>query len=117
MDRQTLRGHILVLVATVSGIAGMGMVSDGAMHGNLIGVTRGVPFLLIGLWWAGRELSRSMIATGSRRGQAPGSRRGQAPGSRRGQAPGSRRGQARRNRRSLEQAHRQSSPRTPGTPG
>ena len=109
MDRQTLRGHILVLAATVSGIAGMGMVFDGAMHGSLVGISRGMPFLLIGLWWAGRELGRSMIATGSRRGQAPGSRRGQAPGSRRSQA--------RRNRRSLEQAHRQSSPRTPGTPG
>lgn len=90
MDRQTLRGHILVLAATVSGIGGMGMVFDGAMHGSLIGISRGMPLLLMGLWWAGRELGRSMMATGSRRGQT------------------------RRDRRSLEQAHRTRA-RTPGT--
>ena len=106
MDWQTFRGHALVVLATVSGIAGMGMVFEGAMHGSLVGMSRGVPFLLIGLWWAGRELGRSMIATGSRRSQAPGSRRGQAFGSRRGQA--------RSNRRSLEHAHRIEG-RTPNT--
>jgi hypothetical protein len=95
MDWQTFRGHALVVLATVSGIAGMGMVFDGAMHGSFIGMSRGMPFLLLGLWWAGRELGRSMIATGSRRGQAPDVRRGQAPGSRPSQA--------RRNRRSPEQ--------------
>lgn len=78
MDWQTFRGHALVVLATVSGIAGMGMAFDGAMHGSLVGMSRGVPFLLTGLWWAGRELGRSMIATGSRRGQAPGSRPSQA---------------------------------------
>ena len=67
MGRQTLRGHILVLLASVSGIAGMGMVFDGATHGSFVGVSRGVPFLLVGLWWAGRELGRSMLASRSRR--------------------------------------------------
>lgn len=61
VDGRSFRGHLLVLLAIVSGIAGMGMVFDATMHGSLIGVTRGIPFLLVGLWWAGRALGRSMI--------------------------------------------------------
>lgn len=62
MDWHTFRGHALVLIATVAGIVGMGVVFGGAMHGNLRAMTQGVPFLLLGLWWAGRELGRSMMA-------------------------------------------------------
>ncbi len=67
VDGRSFRGHLLVLLAIVSGIAGMGMVFDATMHGSLVGVTRGIPFLLIGLWWAGRALGRSMIESRHRR--------------------------------------------------
>ncbi len=85
MDWQTFRGHALVVLATISGIVGMGVVFDGAMHGSVVGISRGVPFLLMGLWWAGRELGRSMIASRNRR--SPGSAHRQSgtrtPGTRR----------------------------------
>lgn len=60
---RAVRGYMLVLLATLAGIVGMGMVFDGAMHGSGVGVSRGLPVLLIGLWWAGHELGRSMIAS------------------------------------------------------
>ena len=67
MNRQTLRGHALTGLATVMGIAGMGIVFSGTMAGNLQEISRGLPLLLIGLWWAGRELGRSMEASCTRR--------------------------------------------------
>jgi hypothetical protein len=67
MNRQALRGHALTVLATVMGIAGMGMVFSGAMAANLQEISRGLPLLLIGLWWAGRELSRSIDASRTRR--------------------------------------------------
>lgn len=60
MDVQTLRGHALVVVAVAAGIVGMGMVFSGAMDINIPEASRGVPLLLIGLWWAGRELGHNM---------------------------------------------------------
>jgi hypothetical protein len=62
VDREAVRGHILLLVAIVSGIAGMGMVYQGIAAGSVRMTSQGVPFLLIGVWWAGRELGRSIIA-------------------------------------------------------
>lgn len=67
MNRQTLRGHTLTVLAIVMGIAGMGMVFSGAMAGNFPEISRGLPLLLIGLWWAGRELGRSMDGSRARR--------------------------------------------------
>jgi hypothetical protein len=67
MDRRALLGHALVLLATVAGILGMGMVFQGVMDGSLREISRGVPFLLIGLWWAGRELGRSLLVSRARR--------------------------------------------------
>lgn len=63
MTWQALRGHLLVLVATLSGVMGMGLVFQAAMRGDVPGISRAAPLLLIGLWWAGRELGRSMIAS------------------------------------------------------
>jgi hypothetical protein len=61
MEWQSIRGHALVLISTLAGIVGMGVVFGGAMHGNLSTMMQGAPFLLLGLWWAGRELGRSMM--------------------------------------------------------
>jgi predicted tellurium resistance membrane protein TerC len=60
MTAQILRGHILTLAACVLGVIGTGMVFGGAMHGDLHAISKGVPFLLVGLWWAGLELARSI---------------------------------------------------------
>lgn len=67
MNWQTWRGHALVAIAIAMGIVGMGMVFDGAMDASLREMSRGVPLLLIGLWWAGHELGRSMRASRRRR--------------------------------------------------
>jgi hypothetical protein len=72
MGREAIRGHALMLISTLAGIVGMGIVFGGAMHGNLHTVTQGAPFLLLGLWWAGRELGRSMMLSHVRRSN-PGS--------------------------------------------
>jgi hypothetical protein len=66
MEREAMRGHALVLISTLAGIVGMGIVFGGAMHGNLHTMMQGAPFLLLGLWWAGRELGRSMILSRAR---------------------------------------------------
>jgi Na+(H+)/acetate symporter ActP len=72
----TMDGHVtradalrvsLVLLATVAGIIGMGMVFEGVMQESVVAVSRGLPFLLLGLWWAGRELGRSMALSRARR--------------------------------------------------
>lgn len=67
VDWRAVRGHILVVAAVAIGIVGMEMVFSGAMDGSLREASRGVPLLLIGLWWAGRELGRSMRASRGRR--------------------------------------------------
>ena len=66
LDRQSLGRHALVLAAVITGIAGMSLLFSGAMHGDLREVSRGVPLLVIGLWWAGRELARSIQASRAR---------------------------------------------------
>jgi hypothetical protein len=66
MEREAMRGHALVLIATLAGIVGMGIVFGGAMRGDFHTIMQGSPFLLLGLWWAGRELGRSMIVSRTR---------------------------------------------------
>jgi len=67
MELQAIRHHALVLISTVAGIAGMGIVFGGAMQGNLHTMAQGAPLLLLGLWWSGRGLGRSMLAGRARR--------------------------------------------------
>lgn len=67
MEWQVLRAHALVIIASLAGIAGMGIVFRGVMDGNLRAITQGAPLLLLGLWWSGRELGRSMLASRTRR--------------------------------------------------
>lgn len=66
MDWRTIRGHALMVLAVLAGIAGMGMVFDAVMHGSALRLSQGTPLLLMGLWWAGRELGRSMLASRER---------------------------------------------------
>jgi hypothetical protein len=70
MTWQALRGHALVLAATVAGIVGFGLIYDAFKYQNMAYVTTGVPLLLVGLWWAGRELGRSNLASRARRVRA-----------------------------------------------
>jgi hypothetical protein len=41
------------------------------MHGDFHTIMQGAPLLLVGLWWAGRELGRSMMAGRARRSRQP----------------------------------------------
>lgn len=54
--------HLLILVACVAGIVGMGIVFTGLMHADGFEAARGAPFLLVGGWLAARDLGRSMLA-------------------------------------------------------
>ncbi|MGH2448214.1 MAG: hypothetical protein ACRDFS_06380 [Chloroflexota bacterium] len=65
--RLRLSRHALLIIAIAVGILGMGMAFNGAMHGSFREASRGLPLLLIGLWWAGRELGHSMDARRIRR--------------------------------------------------
>ncbi len=69
MDWRERCAHALVLIAILAGIVGMGVTFGGAMHGNLHMMLQGTPFLLLGLWWAGRELGRSMMLSRARRSE------------------------------------------------
>lgn len=60
MRPPALYRHLLLLLATAAGIAGMGLVFDAAVGGNLQELSLGVPPLFLGLWWAGRELGLSL---------------------------------------------------------
>ena len=82
LDWHVVRHHGLVIAAVSAGIAGMGMAFTGAMDANWREVSRGIPLLLIGLWWAGRELGRSIESSRSR--QIEGSSRGATSQLRRG---------------------------------
>ena len=67
MDRIAMRGHLLVLLATLCGIAGMGLVFTGATNGKMADVTFGLPLLVVGLWWSGIQLGRSQMAHRTRK--------------------------------------------------
>jgi len=66
VDRRTVGHHTLVILASLAGIMGMGTVFSGATHGSIQEMSRGIPFLLIGMWWAGQELGRSLLAARNR---------------------------------------------------
>jgi len=59
--------HFLTLAAVAAGIFGFGLVYQGIAHGQRGSLTTGIPVLLIGLWWAGKELGRSNLAARRRR--------------------------------------------------
>jgi hypothetical protein len=67
MDWNAIRGHVLVLLATLCGIVGMALVFNGATDGKLADITVGLPLLFLGLWWSGIQLGRSHTAHRARR--------------------------------------------------
>jgi len=69
MNSRALASYISVTLAIAAGIVGMGLCFNAVLAGDLHELTLGVPPLLIGLWWAGHELGRSMIASRMRHGQ------------------------------------------------
>ncbi|MGI8825051.1 MAG: hypothetical protein ACR2JC_05285 [Chloroflexota bacterium] len=69
MSRRAAFGHALVVLTSLVGIAGMGMVFDAVRNASLLELSQGTPLLLIGLWWSGRELGRSMLASKARRAE------------------------------------------------
>lgn len=64
--REVIKGHVLVLVACLAGVIGIGIIFQGAMDGSVTEMSRGIPWFLIGTWWAARELGRSMLLSRSR---------------------------------------------------
>jgi len=63
MTRQSIRGHALALLATCSGIVGMGIVFNGVADGSMRELSVGVPLLFMGLWWSGQVLARSILVS------------------------------------------------------
>ncbi len=59
--------YLLVAVATVVGIVGMGLVFTALTDGPRSLVLAGLPLLLVGLYWSGRALGQSLQASQSRR--------------------------------------------------
>ena len=70
MSWQAVRGHFLVLAATVAGIVGFGLIYDAFRYDSMAYATSGIPLLMVGLWWAGRELGRSSMASKARKARA-----------------------------------------------
>lgn len=62
MNSHALVSYISVTLAVVAGVVGMGICFDAVLGDNLHELTLGLPPLLIGLWWAGHELTRGMVA-------------------------------------------------------
>jgi hypothetical protein len=75
MSWQAIRGHALVLAATIAGIIGCGLICDALRYHSMAYATTGIPLLMVGLWWAGRELGRSNMASRSRKLRAAASAR------------------------------------------
>jgi hypothetical protein len=67
MSVAAISNHILLALAVVAGIIGMGTVFDAAMHLRLAELSAGIPILMVGLWWAGHELARSSLASKAKR--------------------------------------------------
>lgn len=68
MSNPLLR-HALVIVSVAAGILGMGVLFDGALAGDVRSICVGLIVLLMGLWWSGHELGRSMMASRARKAQ------------------------------------------------
>ena len=67
MNPRALQGYVLVLLATLCGVVGMGLTYTGATDGRLGDLIAGLPLLFLGLWWSGIQLGRSQAAGRARR--------------------------------------------------
>ena len=59
--------YLLVALATVAGIVGMGLVFTAATDGPPSLALAGLPLLFVGLYWSGRALGQSLQAGQARR--------------------------------------------------
>ncbi len=62
--------YLLVALATVVGVFGMGLVFTAVTDGPRALVLAGLPLLLVGLYWSGRALGQSLQAGQGRRRRA-----------------------------------------------
>jgi hypothetical protein len=69
MSLPAFASYLTVALAVAAGIIGMGITYNAVMAGNLHELSLGIPPLLVGLWWAGHELGRSMISSRMRHAQ------------------------------------------------
>ncbi len=67
--------YLLVALATVVGIFGMGLVFTALTDGPRALVLAGLPLLFVGLYWSGRALGQSLQAGQARRRRATGDAR------------------------------------------
>lgn len=67
MNGTAPRAYALVLLATLCGVVGMGLVFTGATEGRPDDLILGLPLLFLGLWWSGIQLGRSQAAGRARR--------------------------------------------------
>jgi len=63
---RALGSYLSVALATVAGIIGMGLLFTAATRGPLSLVFAGLPLLLIGLYWSGQALGRSLLLAEAR---------------------------------------------------
>jgi hypothetical protein len=59
--------HSFVVMATLAGIIGFGLMYNGIAHHQGLSISVGAPLLFSGLWWVGRDLARSNLAARRRR--------------------------------------------------
>ncbi len=69
---RAVASYLLVALATVVGIFGMGLVFTALTDGPRSLVLMGLPMLLVGLYWSGRALGQSLQAGQARRHRDPG---------------------------------------------
>ncbi len=62
--------YLLVVLATIVGIVGMGLTFTALTDGPRALVLAGLPLLLVGLYWSGRALGQSLQAGQARRRRA-----------------------------------------------
>ncbi|GEM_PF-2237640 len=59
--------HLAMILAAGMGIVGFGLIYDGLADHAVPYLTTGIPLLMLGLWWSGRDLARSTAAARRRR--------------------------------------------------
>lgn len=59
--------HVATLIATVAGILGFGLIYNGVTFASSAELLSGASLLLPALWWVGRDLARSNLASRRRK--------------------------------------------------